>query len=198
MSLISLESNPLHVVEKVWEMLVHGKKTYNTPFHQAQVATVDEHSCPQVRTMILREAIELQSLLQFNLDVRSPKAAQIQANANVQCLFYDAQARVQVKATCTAKICYHDDISNIAWQKARVQSQLSYNTADAPSTKLLTPVILDVNRTDATKEELEAAKSNFAVLQCRITHLDILSLHHVSNLRIGYDCRTKEATWLHP
>jgi pyridoxamine 5'-phosphate oxidase len=198
MSLISLDSNPNDVVKNIWEMLHHGKKTYNTAFHHAQVATVNQQFCPEVRTMILRQVDEGAPSVCFNLDIRSSKAEQIRLNSNVHCLFYDEAARVQVRLSCIGKICYNDEVSDTAWQKARIQSQLSYLTEHAPGTKLLKPPLLDVNRTDATLEELALAKNNFAVLQCKISHIDILSLNHISNLRIGYDCESQQAYWLHP
>jgi pyridoxamine 5'-phosphate oxidase len=198
MSFITVDSDPYTIVQNTWQMLIQGKKTYNSPFHCAQVATVNEQQGPEVRTMILREVDEVNTTICFNLDIRSHKAHQIINNPNVQCLFYDESARVQLRLTCTGKICYKDDVADTAWQKARMQSKLAYNTIHAPGSRLTKPIILDVNKTDATPKELETAKNNFAVLLCKVANIDILSLHHISNLRIGYDCQKKEAYWLHP
>jgi pyridoxamine 5'-phosphate oxidase len=198
MSFITLDSKPSEVIKNVWQMLLHGKKTYNTPFHHAQLASVDANSNPQLRTMILRQVDEVQNTITFHTDIRSRKVQELNANPNVHCLFYDEPARLQVRLQAIAKIHYNDELALAAWKMARVQSQLSYSTEYAPSTVLKAPVIVDVNRTNASEEELLKAQNNFALIVCTIQCIDVLYLNHRSNLRVGYDCKSNQAFWVHP
>ncbi|WP_336986910.1 pyridoxamine 5'-phosphate oxidase family protein [Altererythrobacter aquiaggeris] len=157
----------------------------NSPMHTAVVATADA----DLRIMVLREFASDTNTLRFHTDARSPKVAAIKADPRVGVLFYDKQAKVQIRCRGSGRIERTGPVADAAWAASDNFARRCYlgagpgEASDKPTSGL--PERFEgVEPGDA---ELIAARPDFAVLLVTIEEADWFSLAHTGHRRALFD-----------
>ncbi|MBV1885767.1 MAG: pyridoxamine 5'-phosphate oxidase family protein [Parvibaculaceae bacterium] len=84
--------------------LTHGARDKAHAFHLPALATISAEGTPMVRHIILRAASPGARTLHFYTDSRSQKVIEIGQNPDVNLVFYDPNAQVQLRVGGVAKL----------------------------------------------------------------------------------------------
>jgi Pyridoxamine-phosphate oxidase len=109
-------NNPNDIFSSQWNQLELAVKEAKHNYHLFALSTIDRDSS-DIRTVVLRNVNKKDHSISFHTDIRSPKFKQITKNPNVSVLFYDVQARTQIKMVGTASICGDEDMLKSLWER---------------------------------------------------------------------------------
>lgn len=188
------------ILNHIWAELRRGVDDSKHPYHQAVLATLDEHSEPTQRTLVLR-ALSDRTLL-LHTDARSAKLEQVRRRAKVSLLFYNPTSRIQLALRGT----YNDELSrqlhNRQWESTTLMSRRCYLAPYAPGQQAREmvrnlPDELIARRPDA--KESAAGKVNFAVMAIVIEEIDSLRLSSKGHTRIRFSWQDSrwQAQWFY-
>ena len=150
--------------------LACGASDRGSPMHTPVVASADADA----RVMVLR-AFDAESwTLRFHTDARAPKADTIGKGARVGVLFYDREAKVQVRCRGTGRIESDGPVAEAAWAESTNFARRCYlgagpGEASEEPTSGLPSAFEGVEPSEA---DLAHARANFAVLLVRIESAD--------------------------
>ena len=170
--------------ERVADWLMRGANAPDHPFHWFGLATVTDRGEPDARTVILRGFVAEEHCLAFHTDYRAPKVEQLRAHPRVSLLFYDAEARLQVRAEADVTLHHEDGKAAAAWGSAHDGSRALYAVshesgevidADDPVTPPPPPAMDD-----------DAAFAHFVVAACDLRSLDVLELCSGGQRRVRF------------
>lgn len=166
------------------DRLGSAAKDRRSPMHTPVIATADADA----RIMVLR-AFEPESwTLRFHTDVRSPKCAVIGFGAPVGLVFYDKEARLQIRVHGTGRIESGTPAAFAAWQASTTFARRCYlgegpgAVSDSPTSGL--PEWAEGVR--PTEEQIEPARENFALLLVEPDRLDWFHLAHDGHRRAQF------------
>ncbi len=175
------------LLASIWEALDNGARTRTHPFHTGVLATIS-NGAPQVRTVVLRKVISEARTLMFHTDYRSQKISELTENSNISWLFYDAEARVQLRLSGIATVHYQDALAEIQWKNTKLLSRRCYLSMP-PSTTLTEPksgLPESLLKRNPTLEESEAGWENFTVVETHIHAIDWLWLNSSGHQRAKF------------
>ncbi len=179
-----------------WDMLVNGALNSKEPFHFPVLGTQGAGE-PELRIVVLREAIQTQKQLIIHTDIRSPKISQLKHNSRVGFLFYDPQRLIQLRIKARATIYHQDDLAAKQWQSCQISSRRAYlGKSPGNLSSVVTHGLPDhLQGTLPSPEESEAGFVNFAAIVCQVTSMDWLWLYGEGHQRaqFTYD---KAGKWL--
>ncbi len=192
--------------DQIWRMLDEAAATRHHGFHLPTLATVSKNGEPAARIVVLRGADRAGRYITCHTDARAPKVVQIDGQSLSAWVFYDAEARVQVRALGRVAVLDPavDPFAREAWQGTNLSSRRCYMAPSAPSSKCDAPSPnLPENVRDRlpTEAEAQAGMVNFRVLKATIENLDYLHLAHDGHIRARfvYDGNGEAvSTWLEP
>lgn len=169
---------------EIWERLTAelaaAAASARHPLHLLTVATVGADGSPAARTVVLRGFDADRRELRFHTDIRSPKAAQLARDGRLALHWYDARARLQIRIAARATVHHQDETARAAWLASQPMSRACYGSAAAPGTPL--------QNIPGPPEPLAAddptGLTNFAVVCCRFTAVELLALHASGHERI--------------
>ena len=165
-----------------------------SPMHTPVVATADADA----RIMVLRDFNPDALVLRFHTDVRSPKTSVIGDGAPLGILFYDAEAKVQIRCRGTGRIESATSQVEQFWNASDTFARRCYLGAPPgehraePSTGL--PHWVEGVR--PTEEELEPARANFGALIVEVETIDWYCLSSSGHRRAILE--RDSATWVTP
>lgn len=180
-------------------MLTRGKADRRSPFHTPTIATVDEHGCPQLRTIVLRVAQQKDARLRFHTDRRSRKIQEIQAQPCVSLHFYDKKAKIQLRATGQAIAHVDGAEKEAAWAASREMSRECYRIDKAPGTF--------VDNSDdwvipAEPDDPEQGRDNFVPVDIKLNSIEWLYLARGGHRRALFHTDSNgalaDALWMVP
>ena len=186
-----------------WLRLLNGSLRSKDPFHNPVVANVSG-SIPVTRTVVLRKVITADKKLFLHTDIRSKKWIDLKQNENTSWLFYDASARLQIRAGGKSTLHHDDAIADAAWQNTPAASRKIYMGEQSPSQKSEVPTSglpEAFLKTNPTLEESEVGRKNFAVVCTNVNWLEWLWLNSGGHKRaqFTYDNNNSvTASWLVP
>lgn len=181
------EFNPANVqtiLSETWRNLCHAVETETHPWRLGTLATVSEGR-PRVRTVVLRDVQSEQRELICYTDRRSDKINELQDSPWIEWVGYDAITRVQIRLRGQAEVHTSDDVAARHWSASSPEQRRSYLTVADPGSKAESAVpnlpdyLFDRLPND---EESQLGYENFAVIVCRIEHLDWLQLRRNGHL----------------
>lgn len=152
--------------------------------HTPVVATADADA----RVMVLRAFDDANWTLRFHTDARSPKSALIGDGAPVGVLFYDREAKVQVRVRGLGRIETGTPLVEAAWAESNNYARRCY-LGDGPGalsdvpTSGLPPWAEGIQPTD---EQIMPARENFAILLIELHSLDWFHLAHTGHIRAQF------------
>jgi 3-hydroxyisobutyrate dehydrogenase len=164
---------------RMWSELDHAVKNRRHAWHTLAVATSGLPG-PSVRTVVLRGVNREEGLVVFHTDRRAPKIGEIRAHPTVGLLFYDPQARVQLRFRARAVLHMDDEIAAAAWERTPAGSRRCYLAEAAPGSPCESPEgTLPKMWRERTPplEETGPGWENFAVVHCRVEEADWLQLN---------------------
>jgi pyridoxamine 5'-phosphate oxidase len=187
------------VYRDIWQRITRGKADRRSPFHTPVVGTADG----SMRVMVLRGVSPESSTVRFHTDYRSGKIEAIGDGAPVSILFYDTQAKVQIRATGTGLIERTGETADSAWARSANTSRRCYLAHTGPGTQVEAPTSglpEQFEKTMPTLAETEAGRDNFAVLLIELHRLEWLYLAHDGHRRAAFvrDGDAWHSHWLVP
>ncbi len=172
------------IIEESWRHLKEAAESETHPWRLGNLATVSE-SRPRIRSVVLRDVqTESRELICYT-DQRSDKINEIKASPWVEWMAYDSVTRVQIRLRGVASIHINDAYSEQHWRESSPEHRRGYITVSVPGTKAESAVpnlpdyLFDRLPND---EETQLGYENFAVVVCRIEHLDWLQLRRNGHL----------------
>lgn len=175
-------ADPQAVFAQIVEQLRAGVASAKHPFHLLTVATLGLDGAPQARTVVLRGIVPESRTIRFHTDRRSPKVRELLEHPQVALLFYDPQAKRQLRVAARAKVHHADELARASWQASAAHSRACYASPFAPSSELgeadwpATPPPVEADNTQAF--------ANFCVVNCRFDRIEVLDLHAAGHQRL--------------
>ena len=135
---------------------------------------------PDARTVILRGVNVSTKQLTFYTDSRSPKVAQLQANANAMLVFWSKRLNWQLRVKVTIKVITEGEQLQKIWQiVSQSQSAGDYLSLQSPGELL--------DKTVNTATQTSQNKVHFAVLMADVVTIDWLALGRDGHQRAKFD-----------
>ncbi len=167
--------------------------------HTPVVGTADG----DLRVMVLR-AFDLASrTLRFHTDARSPKIAAIKDDPSITVLFYDPEAKVQIRARGIGRVDTNGAVVDAAWDQATPFAKRCYLAESAPGGSCDSPVsgLPDwVEGITPSEAQVAPGRENFAVLLVRVEVFDWLYLANTGHRRARFEFSDERmiGNWLVP
>ena len=171
----------LSIREDVAERLAQGASSRHSAMHLPAVATAD---C-DIRIMVLRAFDPALWQLRFHTDVRSPKVGTIEENGNVGVLFYDRNAKIQIRVRGSGTVIRQGPEVDRIWEESSNFARRCY-VGHGPGTETNHPssgLPEWIEGRQPTDEELVPARENFAVLRVSIAQADWFYLSNEGHRR---------------
>lgn len=187
---------------QIWAALGAAAGRPDHPFRFPAVATTNRLDS-SVRTVVLRQADPEYRRLVFFTDIRSPKIREIDANEQVQWLFYQPAQGVQIRATTAAMVYREDPMARAFWEALPLASRLNYCAASPPGSPLTEAgdgLPAELKRPDATADDLEIGYRQFAAVACEVDTFDWLWLGETGGRRasVRWTGAKYSSIWLVP
>lgn len=167
------------IFNRCWEDLVNAAKSPIHPFHFPVFGTINSHHV-ELRTVVLRDVVPNDGCLIFYTDYRSPKIQQIKINPHVSWLFYNPDARIQIRIKALASIHHLNETSSKYWSLLKEHHKRDYSTFLPPSN----PIEETVEYLDKGNEE--KLFENFAVISTEVVEIDWLMIKSNENKRARF------------
>jgi len=157
-----------------WDRLCAAVGERDNPWRTPALASTSSDG-PEVRTVVLRAALQDTAGLEFHTDCRSPKAWQLNACPEVAWLFWDSSTREQLRCRGPVEMHQGDAAAMAAWKQLHRSSRTPYLQPTEPGETW--------EETDLTLDD-EAAFKNFLLVRCTVRHMDWLRLDKEQHLRV--------------
>lgn len=186
-----------------WNRLVSGAEEGRNPMHNAVVANIGQAGI-NMRTVVLRNASPAEKQLSFYTDIRSGKWNEIEQHISISWLLYDANARIQIRASGLASLHQTDELADQAWSNTNISNRKNYLSVLIPSTNSLDPVSglpATMETEEITPLQSEDGRKNFGVVTTQIKWMEWLWLNGSGHRRANfvYDKAGEfTANWLVP
>ena len=162
----------------IWAGVVWASQHPGEPWRLPALATLGEAG-PQVRTVVLREAMPSARRLVAWTDTRSPKVGELRRDPRAQWLFHDAANGLQLRAATQVQIHEDDGVARKAWTAVPPPNRINYLGTQAPGTVL--------NRPDSDQPPANSdMPAHFAVIVATVHELDWLWLNPSGHRRARF------------
>jgi len=177
--------------------LTQGAADKTHAFHLPALATIGMDGKPMVRHLILRAASPASRTLHFYTDSRSQKLIEIDRNPDVNLVFYDPSAGVQLRVEGVATQGDKGQAEQ-AWRNLSPLGRRAYTAIsgtgqplEQPSSAL--PTHLEGRIPEAG--EVESSFANFTLICVTYDALDWLSLSRAGNRRAQFSWQSASKNW---
>ncbi len=188
----TLENIRDHIASRLNDGATNRRSAMHTPV----VATADADA----RVMVLRGFDRAEWRLRFHTDARSPKCAMIGDGAPVGVLFYDREAKLQVRCRGRGWIETDTPLVDAAWQESTNFARRCY-LGEGPGAASDTPTSglpAWAEGVEPEDEQLIDARKNFALLMVELVEADWFSLAHTGHRRAIIQLASGEGHWVSP
>lgn len=170
-----------------WRHLKDGVARSDAPARLLTFATVAPDGTPEARTVALRAADQARGVVEVHTDVTTPKVAALRHNPVAALHIWVPSADLQIRMTARVTILTGPDVDG-QWAHVPTTSRVSYGTTPTPGTPIA----------HVYAYEKPALRDSFAVLECHLTHIDLVHLagRHRRAAFVGHD--NWKGTWLSP
>ena len=186
-----------------WKQLVSTpNRKKGAGFKTLTIATRSDEGA-DARTVVLRQADEVQKRIWFHTDRRADKVIQLQAHPQATLLFWDDARQIQLRLRVRITIHISDAVADEQWQKLWVGGRKTYLSEQQPGSEQPGPYPGFPERLGEDlpgQEESEAGRVNFAVVECQVLSMDYLHLSRAGQTRARFTYHGDETTmqWLAP
>ena len=187
---------------KIWELLKIGLQNRDLPFH-IPVFICGDKIKSDGRIVVLRGVDQNEKKIWFHSDIRSNKVEVLKSNSDAVLLFYDKNAKIQLRISGNTKINYKNDITRKSWKNTAHMSRQCYLGDKSPGSNSLIPtsgLTSDVDNLKYTLEESEIGYENFCVIETFIKSIEWLYLAAKGHRRAYFSLKNNslEKKWLIP
>jgi pyridoxamine 5'-phosphate oxidase len=173
-----------------WQQLARASKDIKHPWRTAVVANNVEQRVLQ-RTVVLRDVDVNMRILRFYTDARSAKVQPIPEKSTFSWLFYDPDRLIQLRLQSTANLLGPDRLSEL-WSQFDEKAKRDYAAVEAPGTTLSQEETYPKFKGTI---DLIHARTNFCVLDCEVTSMDVLQLHKTGHRRASFTWEERNNKW---
>lgn len=193
----------IQIEDAAWQLLQQSATTRSGGWRLPVLATVSEGVMRQ-RTVVLRNVEVQRRRILVHTDARSQKIDAIQQQPQVSWLFYDAELQVQLQLNGRAEIHTDDQTAQATWEQEPESSLRAYLAPLRPGAVCEDA---DPNLPDEflgklpTRQQLQAARPNFAVISCQVQSAEWLQLHKEGHRRATFDYQNdqlSDSSWVAP
>lgn len=196
-----IRHEPARIWSRIGDELTAASRQPEHSWRLGVLGTTSLSGICAVRTVVLRDVSWTTRQLISFADARSPKIAEALQQPQVSWVFYDPQARVQLRVGGRMSVHTTDAVANNHWFALPLIHRRQYLAPVAPGTEFDVPFI---NRTelasdpDLSLEQSEAGRPHFAVLTTIVEQLDWYYLHPDGHLRLQFHAAETgwQAIWL--
>ncbi|MBV7259596.1 pyridoxamine 5'-phosphate oxidase family protein [Erythrobacter crassostreae] len=186
------------VLADITERLTRAGKKRKEPMHTPVVVTGDADA----RVMVLREFDAEAFTLRFHTDTRAPKVEVIDADPRMAVLFYDKDAKVQIRVRGRGKVLRDAPVTDAAWEAGDNFARRCY-LGDGPGTSSATPTSglpPEFEGVEPTAEQVAVGRPNFSVLLVELEEIDWFYLAHTGHVRALFTREGEEwnGRWVSP
>ena len=191
----------LSSIEKdCWQRMMNGVLQSRNQFHHPVVANSNTMGV-NMRTVVVRDACPVEKTLRFYTDIRTGKWTELQQDQPISWLFYDNEARIQIRASGKASLHQNDELANNSWANINPSSRKNYSSILRPSTEIMLPLDGMQEGLEITAKKNEVGRENFGVVVSKLLWMEWLwlnpSCHYKANFI--YDIQGNfTASWLVP
>jgi pyridoxamine 5'-phosphate oxidase len=171
-----------------WHRILNGSLRAKDPMHNPTVANINA-GLISIRTVVLQRVDTTNKKIFFHTDNRSGKYNDLLLNPNASWLFYDSNARIQIRLGGTTILHNNNDIADNAWTKTRLNSRKIYIGETPPSTICENPISgipSQFDDRDPTEAESEIGRKNFTVIGTKVQWMDWLWLNSKGHRRAEF------------
>lgn len=184
-----------------WRQLEEAPNQKDHPFKTCTVATITPDGLPDTRMVVLRLASKTDQKLWFHTDLRAQKVTHLHNQPEIVVLFWDDETQVQLRCRARTTIHTDDALANEHWTKLWEGSRKMYLSEHEPGSVQPKPYPgfpPEIGERLPTKEETEAGRPNFAVVECTVYEIDYLRLSRAGQIRARFQYETRDFDWLAP
>ena len=198
-----LNENPKLIFDNIKELLVLGVKDRSHPFHTPIFTSNNIENIPNSRIVVLRKFDDINLIINFHTDFRSPKIKEIQYNNNTCFVFYDPKLKIQLKIQTITKINNQNEVTKKIWAKTSLSSRKCYLAINPPGSLTEIPedsLPVHLKGVDPCKDESEKGFNNFTVVQNNIKTIEWLYLAASGHRRLKINIKKNKISfnWLIP
>ena len=167
----------LSSIEKdCWQRMMDGVLQSRNQFHHPVVANSNATGV-NMRTVVVRDACSVEKTLRFYTDIRTGKWTELQQDQTISWLFYDAESRIQIRASGKASLHQNDELANHAWDNVNPISRKNYSSILSPSAEIILPLDAMQESLAITAKKNEAGRENFGVVVSKVLWMEWLWLN---------------------
>jgi len=166
------------IYQSIWKKLEGAVRSRHEAWHLVTLGTIREEK-PEIRTLVLRGANQTDRLLWMHTDLRSAKCQDIRKNAEGALLFYDPEARWQLRLTGQLFFDSQSELTERVWQNTSASAKRCYQGSERPST--FSPIQNSNLPSDPVSPDL--GRDNFTRLLFQVSKMDWLFLRAEGHLR---------------
>lgn len=183
-------------------IITEGVHNRRAATHTPVIATIDDDGAPSQRIMILRHVDWKSRTLRFHTDARATKVDEAH-NAPISALFYDPDAKIQLRLCGQSRIERNGTLVDAAWDQATLFARRCYMAECAPGavTDMPTSGLPEaMEGKQPTAAEITPSRGNFAVLLMKFDRIEWLYLANQGHRRARWRCIEEEwqGCWLIP
>ena len=186
-------SDGQELVKRVWTELQRATVDRHHEWRTPVLASADADGLPDARTVVLRQVDAVAGQLTFYTDNRSPKVAQLQAQASAVLVFWSARLSWQLRVRVACSVITSGPEVEALWQGVKQSAAAGDYLSPLPPGALLPP---GSGMADAPKASVPAATHSFALLRAQVLQIDWLALSRDGHRRAQLSANTWE--WLTP
>jgi len=187
------------ILKEIRDHLHDGAVNRRSALHTAVVGTSDG----DLRVMVLRHFDRDTLSLRLHTDARSQKVTAILDDPALSILFYDPEAKVQIRARGIAMVEKQGAVADAAWAESTPFARRCYLSEFAPgasSDAAQSGLPEWVEGIVPTEAQLAPARENFAVIMVALSAFDWLYLANSGHRRAKFEIVDGiiESRWLVP
>jgi pyridoxamine 5'-phosphate oxidase len=188
-----LLQTPEDIRPQIWKELGRASLDRHHEWRTPVLACTDADGLPDARTVVLRQVDAQAGQLTFYTDSRSPKVAQLQAQAAAMLVFWSARLSWQLRVRVTCSVITAGPEVESLWQGLKQSPAAGDYLSPRPPGAVLPP---GSGMADAAKANAPAPTHSFALLRAQVLQMDWLELSRQGHRRAQLCADTWD--WLTP
>ncbi|GAB3760951.1 pyridoxamine 5'-phosphate oxidase family protein [Spirosoma pomorum] len=184
-----------------WQQLAEAPEAEKSNFKTMAVATCT-HDGANARMTVLRKVDSERKYVWFHTDARAEKVIQLEMFPNAGLLFWDADNQIQLRLTVETRLHTDDFVADDQWEELSPSSRKLYLSEKKPGSEVSVPYPgFPEQFTDElpSKQDSEAGRTNFAVIECRVLNMEYLHLSRQGQTRALFQYEpVVKLSWLAP
>jgi len=182
---------PQEIRPQIWKELGRASLDRHHEWRTPVLASADADGLPDARTVVLRQVNAGAGLLTFYTDSRSPKVAQLQAQAQAMLVFWSARLSWQLRVRVACSVITSGPEVEALWQGVSQSAAAGDYLSPLPPGALLPP-----GSGMADVANASAPTHSFALLRAQVLQMDWLELSRDGHRRAQLSANTW--VWLTP